>query len=63
MPDYSVYILNSAGHFINFVALDCADDDDAEKQARQLVDGHAVELWQRARKIAKFDSKPRNDPT
>jgi hypothetical protein len=27
------------------------------KQAEQLVDAHDVELWQRDRKIARFDQK------
>jgi hypothetical protein len=60
MPDYRAYILNSAGHFADVVPLECADDEDAKKQVEQLVDGHVVELWQRARKIARFDSKPLN---
>jgi hypothetical protein len=34
-----------------------ADDEDAKKQAKPLVDGHAIELWQTARKIAKFPRK------
>jgi hypothetical protein len=29
------------------------------EQAKQLVDGHDVELWQRDRKIAKFDRQPK----
>jgi hypothetical protein len=28
--------------------------------AKQLVDGHDVELWQNERKIALFDRKPEN---
>jgi hypothetical protein len=34
------------------------DDDAAAEQAKQLVDGHDVELWQPARKIAVFPAKP-----
>jgi hypothetical protein len=29
------------------------------QQARQLVDDHDVELWQSARKIARFDHAPK----
>jgi hypothetical protein len=29
------------------------------KQAKQLVDGYDVEVWQRARKIARFEHKPK----
>jgi hypothetical protein len=37
---------------------DCGDDDAAMERAKQLVDGHDVELWQNERKIARFDRKP-----
>ena len=55
MAEYRVYII---GHFQNSVILDCADDSAAMEQARQLVHGYDVELWQYDRKIAKFDHKP-----
>jgi hypothetical protein len=57
MPEYRVYIIGSDGHFQSSVALECADDEEATRKAEQLVDGHDVELWQRARKIAKFEHK------
>lgn len=59
MPDYHVYIISSDGLFSDAVPLDCADDNDAMKQAAQLVDGHDVELWQRDRKIVKYYRKPK----
>jgi hypothetical protein len=34
--------------------LDGPDDDTAKEQAKQLVDGHDVELWQLGRKVATF---------
>lgn len=33
----------------------CANDDEAKRLAKQLVDGHAVELWQEARMIERFE--------
>jgi hypothetical protein len=54
MPEYRVYIIGSDGHFRDSVALECADDSEATEKAKQLVDGHDVELWQRDRKIATF---------
>ena len=60
MPDYRAYIIDSDGRFREAVQLDCPDDNEAVKQAEQLVDGHDVELWQRARKIARFDRKPKS---
>jgi hypothetical protein len=59
MPEYRVYIIGLDGHFYNSVPLECADDAEATEQAKQLVDGHDVELWQRDRKIASFDHKPK----
>jgi hypothetical protein len=59
MPEYRVYIIGSDGHFYNSVPLECADDTAAKKRAKKLVDGHDVELWQRDRKIATFEHKPK----
>jgi hypothetical protein len=36
MAEYRVYIIGPDGHFQNSVALDCADDDAAIEQAKQL---------------------------
>jgi hypothetical protein len=59
MPEYRVYIIGVDGHFYNSVPLECTDDSEAIERAKQLVDGHDVELWQRDRKIVKFDHKPK----
>jgi hypothetical protein len=40
--------------FINAFELECADDTEAKERAKQLVDGHDIELWQRDRKITVF---------
>jgi hypothetical protein len=58
VPGYRAYIIGRDGHFIKAIALDCADDDAAREYAKQLIDGHEVELWQRDRKIAQFGRKP-----
>jgi hypothetical protein len=59
MPEYRVYVVGTDGHFVNSHAIECSDDDAAMEQAKQLVDGHDVQLWQRARKIATFGHKPK----
>jgi hypothetical protein len=61
MPEYRVYAIGSDGHFHSSVPLDAPDDETAKQQATQLIDGHDIELWQYARKIAKFESKAGND--
>ena len=45
MQDYRVYFVGPDGHFLNFKPLICGSDDEALVEAKQLVDGHAVELW------------------
>lgn len=55
MPEYRVYIIGENGHFMRSEELECSDDTEAIETAKQLIDGHDIELWQRARKIAKFD--------
>jgi hypothetical protein len=57
MQEYRVYIIGSDGHFYDSLPLECADDDTAIERARQLVDGHDVELWHRDRKIARFTNQ------
>jgi hypothetical protein len=59
MPEYRAYLVGHDGHFCEAVPLVCAEDDEAMKKAKQLVDGHDVELWQRDRKIATFERKPK----
>jgi hypothetical protein len=58
MLDYRVYLIGSDGRFCNAVPLKCTNDDEAIEKARQLVDGHDVELWQLDRKVAAFKSYP-----
>ena len=57
MQEYRAYLLGPDGHIQQRIDLLCADDDAAKEQARQLVNGHDVELWQLGRQIATFTSK------
>ena len=57
MSRYRAYLIATNGHHIQAVDLDCADDDAAKIRAEQMADGSNVELWEHARRIAKFDSK------
>jgi hypothetical protein len=51
VPDYRVYFVNDEGHFFKSETLECPDDAAAIESAKQFIDGHDLELWQRARKI------------
>ena len=57
MPDYRAYLIGPDGHFWKSIALDVPDEAAAIVAAKQLVDGHDVELWQRDRKIGKFEKE------
>jgi hypothetical protein len=56
MKAYQVYILSADDHITSRKDISCEDDETAEKQAEQMVNDHGVELWQEARKIAKYNS-------
>jgi hypothetical protein len=58
MAEYRVYVLDKDGHISRAIELVCPDDEAAKQSARQFVDGHDIELWQRGRQIAKFDREP-----
>jgi hypothetical protein len=55
--EYRAYILGPDGQIQSRVDLICESDEDARKKAKQLVDGHDVELWQGARKVMRFYHK------
>ena len=54
MGGYYAYIIGDDGHIRNRVEIICDDDEDAKRCAKRLVDGHDVELWLEARKVATF---------
>jgi hypothetical protein len=58
MHHYRAYILDHEGHIIRPVDLFCDNDDAAKDEARLLVAGHDVELWQLDRKISVFSHGP-----
>jgi hypothetical protein len=59
MAEYRACIIGADGRFVRAIELVCPDDDSAKEYARQLVDGHDVELWQAARQVAKYDHQPK----
>jgi hypothetical protein len=52
MPDYRFYSVTKDGHIAGPpLVVECADDEAAVKEAKQLVDGRVIEIWQRARRV------------
>ena len=52
--DYRAYIMRPDGHVQNRVDLLCDVEAEAIRLAKQLVDGHDVELWQLDRHVETF---------
>ena len=59
MPEYRASLIGEDGHFQDAVPLICDDDADAMEKAKRLVDNRDVELWERARKVATFEHRPK----
>lgn len=51
---YYAYVIGDGGHISNRIEVLCETDDEAIRCAERLVDGHAIELWQETRMIAKL---------
>ena len=55
MPKYHAYFIDGDGRVTQRIDLVCVDEDTAMEQAKSLVDGQPIELWEADRKIATFD--------
>jgi hypothetical protein len=60
MSDYRVYIISIDDHIVDRIELDCADDDAAIEYAKRYINGQDIELWQMDRRIARFDTRPKD---
>jgi hypothetical protein len=54
MDGFYAYIVDTSGHVLRRVDLAIESEEVAKERAKQLVDGHDVELWQLDQKIATF---------
>ena len=55
MPWYRIFEINAEGHIAGpSKAIECADDQQAIEQAKQLKDGKIVEVWTGPRRIAEI---------
>lgn len=52
---YRAYLIGEDGPVVSRIDLFCHTEEDAKQRAQMLVDGHPVELWQEARRIATFE--------
>ncbi len=56
MSEYRAYVIGHDGHIASFRAFVCGSDADATVWAKQLVDGHDVELWSGDRLVTRLNS-------
>lgn len=56
MSEYRAYIVGEGGHFTGSRALVCATDAEATIWAKQLGDGHDIELWSRDRFVIRLNA-------
>ena len=55
MSYYRVYLVNGTGRFFNVEETECESDDDAIAFAKPLLSmASAVEVWNRARHVARL---------
>jgi hypothetical protein len=55
MEEYRAYVIGSDGHITSRIDIRCADEKEARRLAKRVVDGHAVELWQADRFIERYE--------
>jgi len=57
MQEYRAYVMGLDGHIERRIDLFCENEEAAKERAKQLVDGHAIELWQFDRQISVFEPR------
>lgn len=63
-PTYRAYCVGRDGRLGSVpTVIEAADDDGAIEQARQLVDGTGIELWDLARRVVVLPPKGGDDPS
>lgn len=60
MPEYRAYFVGDDGHFVGFRAFVCDGDASATSLAKQLVDGHDVELWSGERFVIRLSHEEKH---
>lgn len=54
MKEYRVYIIGADERILSRVDLVCENHEAAKERAKQLLDGHDIELWHINQRIAIF---------
>ena len=58
MPGYRLYTFEKDGHIATPPReFDCSDDLAAVQEAKKVLDGHAIEVWEKARLVIRLQPK------
>ncbi len=57
MSQYRIFTIGPDGHFVNGMALECLNDEQAIEEARRLLDRQDLELWQAQRFVITLKHK------
>jgi hypothetical protein len=63
MAHYKAYFIGHDGHFIKATDVVQTDDAAAIIAARAMIGLHAIELWERDRKIVRFEAAKKIEAT
>jgi hypothetical protein len=56
MPTYRVYLIGRDQHIAGPPKVfECSDDDEVVYKAKQILDGHALEIWDGARHVGRLE--------
>jgi hypothetical protein len=55
MKEYRALVLTREGNVIDLHELTCLNEEEAKGKARRLAESDSVELWEGARRIARFN--------
>ena len=57
MAEYRIYTVGIDGHFISFEPFVGDDDEQAVEKAKQILDGHDLQIWSGPRYVRSLESK------
>ena len=57
MGTYRLYCLDGVGKVTSADWIEASDDDTAIEAAKEMMDGHPCELWERSRLVIRLERK------
>jgi hypothetical protein len=63
VPRYRLYFMDEENHVGRALEFDCADDEEAILAIESHRDGHAMELWNRARRVKSLPAQAEASPS